>query len=89
MKQSFTYSGDSKTRRDAIKKAKKEGMNFSTLVEKLLTSYVATGYIFYDSLKEKADKWDTLDDEIGDLYIGKEDSGLKDVGRFVIEKFGY
>jgi hypothetical protein len=39
MKQSFTYSGDPKTRRDAIKKAKKEGMTFSVLVERLLRSY--------------------------------------------------
>ena len=42
MKQSFTYSGDPKTRRDAIKKAKKEGMNFSTLVEKLLWDYATS-----------------------------------------------
>lgn len=42
MKQSFTYSGEAKTRRDAIKRAKKEGMKFSDLVEKLLQAYNAS-----------------------------------------------
>lgn len=39
MKQSFTYSGEAKTRKDAIKKAKKEGKTFSDVVEGLLRDY--------------------------------------------------
>ena len=50
MKQSFTYSGESKTRKEAEKKAKKEGMKFSELVEKLLKSYVeAETYKTFDT----------------------------------------
>lgn len=41
MKQSFTYSGEAKTKRDAMRKAKKEGIkNFSDLVEGLLKAYI-------------------------------------------------
>lgn len=41
MKQSFTYSGEAKTKRDAMRKAKKEGFkNFSDLVEGLLKAYI-------------------------------------------------
>jgi hypothetical protein len=40
-KQSFTYSGTAKVRKAAIAKAKKEGMKFSDLVERLLKAYVA------------------------------------------------
>lgn len=57
-KQSFTYSGNARTRKDAIKKAKKEGMIFSELVEKLLKAYVA------------AESWKTMD--IPDKLITKE-----------------
>ena len=39
--------------------------------------------------KEKAEKWDALDDEIGLLYIGQQESTLEDVGRFIVDKFGY
>ncbi len=40
MKQSFTYSGEAKTKRNAMRKAKKEGIkNFSDLVERLLKAY--------------------------------------------------
>lgn len=40
MKQSFTYSGEAKTKRDAMRKAKKQGIkNFSDLVEGLLKTY--------------------------------------------------
>lgn len=42
MKQSFTYSGEAKIRRDAMRKAKKEGVkNFSSLVELLLQAYIS------------------------------------------------
>ena len=41
-KRSFTYSGDPITRKDAIRKAKKEGMNFSELVDGLLKAYTET-----------------------------------------------
>lgn len=41
LKQSFTYSGEEKTKRDAMRKAKKEGIkNFSDLVEGLLKAYI-------------------------------------------------
>lgn len=41
MKQSFTYSGEAKTKRDAMRKAKKEGIKiFSDLVESLLKAYI-------------------------------------------------
>lgn len=49
MKQSFTYSGDAKTKMDAVKRAKKEGMKFSELVEKLLRAY------------NSAEQWKTFD----------------------------
>lgn len=39
MKQSFTYSGNPKTRKDAVRKAKKMGVKFSELVEKLLQGF--------------------------------------------------
>jgi hypothetical protein len=39
--------------------------------------------------KEKAEKWDALDDEIGLVYIGQQESTLEDVGRFIVDKFGY
>lgn len=39
--------------------------------------------------KEKAEKWDALDDEIGSVYIGNQESTLEDVGRYIVEKFGY
>lgn len=40
MKQSFTYSGEAKTKREAMRKAKKEGIKkFSDLVERLLKVY--------------------------------------------------
>lgn len=40
MKQSFTYSGEAKTNRDAKRKAKKEGRTFSDVVEGLLKMYL-------------------------------------------------
>lgn len=43
MKQSFTYSGEAKTKRDALKKAKRQGIKvFSDLVEGLLKEYAKT-----------------------------------------------
>jgi hypothetical protein len=43
-KQSFTYSGDFKTKRDAMRKAKKLGYKtFSDLVETLLKEFVLLG----------------------------------------------
>ena len=85
MKQSFTYSGDPKTRREAMREAKKVGVkNFSELVEGLLKSYKEV-----KTWREKAEKWDNLDDEIGLVYIGQQESTLEDVGRFIVDKFGY
>jgi hypothetical protein len=41
LKRSFTYSGDLETRMAAECKAKKQGMTFSELVEKLLKAYIS------------------------------------------------
>ena len=43
MKQSFTYSGEAKTKRDAMRKAKRQGIKvFSDLAEGLLRAYADT-----------------------------------------------
>lgn len=40
-KQSFTYSGEAKTRRLAMKRAKKEGVTISDIIEMSLKGYIA------------------------------------------------
>lgn len=68
MKQSFTYSGDSKTKRDAMRHAKKVGVkNFSDLVEGLLKQYANIV-----EWRQKSDKWDSLGESISKFYCNGE-----------------
>lgn len=48
---------------------------------------------YANQFKEKAQKWDDLDDEIGSLYDGEEDDedsmGLITIGEIAATAFGY
>jgi len=76
-----------KVRREVKRTKQTIGGFFEVSAAAMLTGPTNSGTV--QEWKEKAEKWDTLDEEIGRVYMGTEDADLKTVGRFVVDKFGY